>query len=157
LNSVVRGVHQRIAEYAGQRGVTLVVELTDRLPAVVIDAAAMEQAIMNVIRNAIDASADTAEPRVEICTQALAIAVRLIVRDYGPGVNAQDLPHLFDPFYTTRRSLGGIGLGLSVAHGIVRDHEGRLRIESTLGQGATIYLDLPVAASPGSAASERAQ
>jgi PAS domain S-box-containing protein len=145
LNSVVRGVRQRIAEYASQRGVTLVVELTECLPAVIIDAAAMEQAIMNVIRNAIDASAEQAQPRVEIRTQALAIAVQLTVRDYGPGVNPQDSPHLFDPFYTTRRNLGAIGLGLSVAHGIVRDHEGTLRIESTPGQGAAIYLDLPVA------------
>jgi PAS domain S-box-containing protein len=154
LNSVVRGVHQRIAEHAWQRGVTVLVELTDRLPAVIIDAAAMEQAIMNVIRNAVDVSADTTEARVEIRTQALSTAVRLTVRDYGPGVSARDLPHLFDPFYTTRRNLGGIGLGLSVAHGIVRDHDGTLRIESTPGEGATIYLDLPIASSLDSGGNE---
>jgi len=145
LNSVVRSVRQRMADYALQRGVTFVFALTERLPMVIIDAATMEQAIMNMIRNAIDASADRAQPRVEIRTQALAQAVRLTVRDYGPGVSAQDLPHLFDPFYTTRRNLGAIGLGLSVAHGIVRDHDGTLRVESTPGQGAKIFLDLPIA------------
>lgn len=145
LNSIVRGVHQRVMEQAAQRGVTFNVELTERLPPVIVDAAAMEQAITNIIRNAIEASAESDTARVEIQTEPFGAEIRLTVRDYGPGIKADDLPRLFDPFYTTRRNMGSVGLGLSVAHGIVRDHEGQLRIESTPNQGATIFLDLPIA------------
>ena|GEM_PF-4082550 len=144
LTSVVREILPRISSYAAQRGVALILDLIEPLPLVLMNAEAMEQAVTNLVRNAIDATT-AAETQVEISTQALTTTVRITIRDHGQGINAQEHSQLFDPFYTTRRNAGSVGLGLSVAHGVVRDHDGKLRIESTPGQGATVYLELPTA------------
>ncbi len=66
------------------------------------------------------------------------------VRDNGPGLTQEVIKRVFDPFYTTRMMEGGTGLGLSVAHGIVLDHEGTISLESELGRGTTVCIELPL-------------
>src|SRR4029453_17198977 len=76
--------------------------------------------------------------------------VRLSVADTGPGIPPVHLPHLFEPFYTTKSS--GTGLGLAVSYRIVQDHLGTIDVQSVAGQGATFTLTFPVLESvPGSA------
>ena len=60
-------------------------------------------------------------------------------------MNEEQLAHVFDPLYTTRRQAGGSGLGMSIAQGIVRGHEGRMEVQSQPGQGTTVTIDLPLA------------
>jgi signal transduction histidine kinase len=67
--------------------------------------------------------------------------LRLTVTDTGPGIRAADLPHVFEPFYTTKPS--GTGLGLAVSYGIVQDHLGTIDVRSEPGQGATFVLGFP--------------
>lgn len=69
--------------------------------------------------------------------------VRLRVRDTGAGINSQALEHIFEPFYTTKCSLGGTGLGLSVVHGLVNGYGGAVGVDSVLGQGTTFDVWLP--------------
>ena len=69
-------------------------------------------------------------------------AVRLLVRDTGPGISPEALPRIFDPFFTTKAE--GTGLGLSVSYGIVRDHHGTVDVESRPGEGTTFILTFPV-------------
>jgi polar amino acid transport system substrate-binding protein len=71
--------------------------------------------------------------------------VLLQVQDEGVGIQPQDLPHLTDPFFTTRREQGGTGLGLSVSARIVREHGGHLEFNSTPGRGTSVTLRLPAA------------
>jgi signal transduction histidine kinase len=68
--------------------------------------------------------------------------VRLIVTDTGPGIPPEHLPHLFEPFYTTKPS--GTGLGLAVSYGIVQNHLGTIDVHSVAGQGATFTLSFPI-------------
>ena len=72
----------------------------------------------------------------------------LRVRDNGCGMNQEQLAHVFDPLYTTRRQVGGSGLGMSVAYGIVQGHEGHMEVQSKPGMGTTVTIDLPVAEEP---------
>jgi signal transduction histidine kinase len=73
--------------------------------------------------------------------------VQLFIRDTGPGIPAEDIPHLFQKFYrvdnTATRTVGGTGLGLFICRKIVELYNGRIWIESTVGQGSTFYINLP--------------
>ena len=68
--------------------------------------------------------------------------VEIRVQDNGPGIPAADLARVFDPFYTTRAQ--GTGLGLSICQSIIREHGGTITIESVVGQGTAVIVDLPV-------------
>jgi two-component system sensor histidine kinase AtoS len=72
-------------------------------------------------------------------------SVEVSITDQGTGIRAQDLPRLFDPYFTTKAN--GTGLGLAIAHRIVTDHHGEILIEGAPGAGATVRVRLPVAAS----------
>ena len=70
--------------------------------------------------------------------------IRVAISDNGTGIDKLDLPHIFEPFYSTKRDANGIGLGLSIVHGIVENHKGRIEVESESGEGTTIALILPL-------------
>jgi signal transduction histidine kinase len=65
------------------------------------------------------------------------------VEDNGSGIAPENLPHVFAPFFTTKRSTHGIGLGLSITKNIVEDHDGTIRVESQFGRGTRFLIDLP--------------
>ena len=67
---------------------------------------------------------------------------RIVIADSGQGIPPDALPHIFDPFFSTKGT-EGTGLGLSVSYGIVKNHKGRLRVESTVGVGTTCFIELP--------------
>jgi two-component system NtrC family sensor kinase len=66
------------------------------------------------------------------------------VKDTGPGISPSDLPHIFEPFYTTKSEGYGVGLGLSTVYGIMERHHGSVQVESLVGKGTTFTLKLPV-------------
>jgi signal transduction histidine kinase len=69
--------------------------------------------------------------------------VIVTVKDSGPGIAPDDLPRIFEPFYTTKKEGYGVGLGLSTVYGIMQHHHGTVTVESTPGQGAAFMLRLP--------------
>ena len=69
------------------------------------------------------------------------------ISDNGSGIASQDLPHIFEPFFSTKHDTSGIGLGLSIVHGIVENHKGKMEVESELGKGTTIKIIFPLAES----------
>ena len=82
----------------------------------------------------------------------LASEVRMAVMDTGPGIPAEQLPHIFGQYWQGLRSdRRGIGLGLAIAKGIIEGHNGRIWVESTVGEGSSFYFTLPVAAGAPSA------
>jgi two-component system C4-dicarboxylate transport sensor histidine kinase DctB len=103
----------------------------------------MEQVIINLLRNAIDATRGVANPTIDIIVAAAAGDGRAIltVRDNGPGVS--DLDKLFEPFYTTKAPGDGVGLGLAISSGIVQDFGGRLTARNAPSGGAVFDVDLP--------------
>lgn len=101
----------------------------------------LEQVIINLLRNALDATKTAAEPQIDILL-AVGETVRLTIRDNGPGI--EDLDALFEPFYTTKQPGDGVGLGLAISSGIVNDLGGRLTARNAAGGGAVFELQLPI-------------
>lgn len=115
------------------------------LPLVWGNSQRIEQVIINLVLNACQALPDK-NRAIEITTRhdAEAGKVILCVRDEGTGIAPQHLPHLTDPFFTTKRETGGTGLGLSVSAGILKEHGGCLTFDSAPGRGTIACLELPV-------------
>ncbi len=110
------------------------------------DANRLQQVIVNLIGNALDAMTEQANPAVEIDGAASAATVRLTVRDHGPGLSAEAQSRLFEPFFTTKEAGVGLGLGLAISAGIVGDFGGTLSGANHPSGGALFTLEIPLAA-----------
>jgi two-component system C4-dicarboxylate transport sensor histidine kinase DctB len=108
---------------------------------VMADRLRLEQVIINLLRNALDATKDVRGPQIDILLSAGETAT-LTVRDNGHGIT--DLDNLFEPFYTTKRPGEGVGLGLAISSGIVTDLGGRLTARNGEGGGAVFEMQLPI-------------
>jgi two-component system NtrC family sensor kinase len=143
LNNAVRATQEVLAAEAAQSHVRFRNHLDPALPLISLDEHQIEQVLLNLIINAMDAMPNGGE--IEFSTGMVkdnAGLAQLIVRDSGEGISRADLPNVFDPFYTTKDD--GTGLGLPLSIGIVEGHGGMLEIESTVGVGATVRITLPV-------------
>ncbi len=117
------------------------------LPRIVCGPAQINQVILNLLVNAMQAIEQTnrGRGRIEIRTRSQGEEVVLEIADDGVGIAPEVLTRIFDPFFTTKPVGQGTGLGLSISHSIVADHGGRLEVESTPGQGSRFRVILPVA------------
>ena len=70
--------------------------------------------------------------------------IQLEIQDDGCGISPEDISHIFEPFFSTKRESSGIGLGLSIVHGIIENHEGRIEVDSKPGKGTTISIIFPL-------------
>jgi two-component system, NtrC family, sensor kinase len=102
----------------------------------------INQALHNVLLNAIQACEQGGRVAVRTCGDDAHVIVE--IKDNGCGIPAQNLPHIFEPFFTTKPVGQGMGLGLAISYGIVRDHGGRIDVESEVGRGSTFRLRLPL-------------
>ena len=114
-------------------------------PVALCDANRLEQVLVNLIGNALDAMAGQAAPRLELSWECVGQTVRLHVRDHGPGLSDEALARLFEPFFTTKAAGDGLGLGLAISAGIVRDFGGNLQGANHPDGGAVFTLELPIA------------
>jgi PAS domain S-box-containing protein len=148
VNDVVSDVLRLIDGDARRRGVALATELTPSLPALAADRVFLQQVVLNLVLNAMDAMelVGAQERRLVVRTRHLGEAVEVAVSDTGPGIPADRLPRLFDAFFTTKTE--GLGLGLAIARSIVEAHGGRIWAEAPGGRGATFRLTLPVPGAP---------
>ncbi len=128
---------------ARQRGVELRTAVPDSLPLLRLDRGRMGQAFINLIENAVQHSPEGAAVFVEAVLHP-GTAIEVAVRDSGPGVPAEDLPHLFEPFFSRRA--GGTGLGLSIVQRIVEEHGGSVSAVNLPGGGACLSVRLPLPA-----------
>jgi polar amino acid transport system substrate-binding protein len=114
------------------------------LPLIEGNAHRIEQVILNLILNACQALRSTDES-ITLTTSydKKRKMVVLEISDQGEGIAPENLPRLMDPFFTTKRKIGGTGLGLSVSSGIINEHHGTLEYKSKLGKGTTAILRLP--------------
>ena len=145
VGEVVRDAVTALAELAAHQGVTLTAEVEPRLPHVPADRERVLQVLANLGGNAVKFT--PAGGTVVLRAVREGDGVRVSCADTGPGIAAEDLPHVFDRFWqarSTRRA--GAGLGLAIAKGIVEAHGGRIAAESTLGQGSTFSFTLPAGA-----------
>ena len=123
----------------------LTVDLAESLPSLTGNLQHIEQVVVNLIMNACQALPDK-EKGIHIATwfQPDRKSCVIMVRDEGVGISKENIPHITDPFFTTKRQNGGTGLGLSVSMRIVKNYGGSLEFHSELNKGTTVYLYLPV-------------
>jgi signal transduction histidine kinase/DNA-binding NarL/FixJ family response regulator len=145
---VLREAAAMLTPLADARSITFEAQLAEDLPRVPLDSARVLQVISNLVGNALKIT--PAGGRVRLGAQAAGAEVRISVADTGPGIPADQIPRVFGRFWQAGKSdRRGIGLGLSIARGIVEAHGGRIWVESVEGEGATFYFTLPIpSASP---------
>jgi signal transduction histidine kinase len=126
-------------------------QIADDLPPIIGDAVALRSAVHNLVANAVKYGGDDRwlRVRVERVGEGRHLAVRIIVEDHGAGIPAEDLPHIFDPFFRGAEALGrqvhGNGLGLSIVKRIVTAHGGRITVVTRRGEGSAFTIQLPAA------------
>ncbi len=124
-------------------GITLAVDLPKDLPPLECDGAQLQQALLALLLNALEATPEGGEVRVSALHDRRG-RMRIVVTDTGRGILPEVATHLFEPFFTTKTHGNGVGLGLAVVYGIVERHAGRILVDSRPGAGATFTLDLPL-------------
>jgi PAS domain S-box-containing protein len=115
--------------------------IEEDLPPVLADAARIQQVLSNLVGNAVKFTPRSG--RITVCAERIDGEVRFAVIDTGPGIPAEQLPHIFGRFWQAKSDHRGIGLGLAIAKGIVEAHNGRIWVESHVGLGSTFYFTLP--------------
>ncbi len=138
-------VLSRFTSQFTSRGIHLHRRFQENIPSIYLDPLRMEQAITNLIRNAWEASRDGSSVEVSVHLEegeADPEWAIIAVADHGPGIPEEVLPHVFEPFYTTKST--GLGLGLCVARRLIEAHGGALELDSTVGEGTTAWIRLPL-------------
>lgn len=140
LNDVVEKTLDLLRPELVNRGLTVTVKLARRLAAAPLDATQMQQVLVNLIKNAMQAM--TKSGTLTLLTGENADAVWVSVGDTGGGIPQEQIHRIFEPFYTTKKK--GSGLGLMIVQRIVRAHNGRIELDSKVGRGTTFRIWLPL-------------
>ena len=151
INKVVEAALQLVGHQINLENIKLERKLDDQLPLVLADFDKIQQVLINIIMNAIQAMPEggsltittSVADGVEI-GEALKKTVRIDITDTGAGISKENLSKLFTPFFTTKEKGKGVGLGLPVVHGIIEQHKGKIEVNSELDVGTTftIYLEV---------------
>jgi two-component system NtrC family sensor kinase len=144
LNDVIRQTATFLDNEIRFRNIGIVWQLDPELPTVQSDASQIQQVILNLLNNAIDAIDRNGHITVTTGYDAAAGMVRIGIRDDGPGMDKEMQGRIFDPFFTTKKIGEGTGLGLSISYSIISKLGGSLRFESEPGQGSEFTILLPV-------------
>jgi signal transduction histidine kinase len=143
LNEGIASTIAIIQSQATERDVTLTAALSEDLPPVTCYPAKINQVVLNLVANAIDAC--NPGGCVTVRTHRTDTGAAIVVADNGRGIDPSIKDRIFDPFFTTKPQGQGTGLGLSVSYGIVAAHGGRIEVDSALGQGTRFVVTLPLA------------
>ncbi|MFC2045672.1 ATP-binding protein [Chloroflexota bacterium] len=120
-------------------------QLDHDLPQTMADASQLQQVFLNIIINAeMEMKLAHGKGNLLIKTESGDSTILISFEDNGPGIAEENLYKIFSPFFTTRQTGMGTGLGLSVCHGIIAEHQGRINVESKLGKGAIFKIELPI-------------
>lgn len=142
INETIRKALPLVQNMLDISNIDLKLSLDPGVPRVFIDAHQIQQVLVNLIVNAVQATASGGALYVSTYHDAEADTVKADIRDTGKGIPAEYLPHLFDPFFSTK-GVSGTGLGLSVSYGIIKNHKGTIKVESEIGKGTTFCIELP--------------
>ncbi len=145
LNEIIQSCLRLVSNQIGRKA-TVSLELGADIPKVKGNFQRLEQVVVNILINASQAI-DKKMGAIVIQTAHLEREGEILLRisDDGKGIDEKSVKQIFDPFFTTRRNQGGTGLGLSIAYGIIKEHKGRIEVESKVGSGTTFSIRIPVA------------
>ncbi len=150
LNEIVSSCLYFIQVKADSRGIKIEKDLAPELPRGMLDRQQIKQVLLNLLLNAIDAMSEKIGT-LRVRTARLQktdgeVWTQVEIEDTGHGISSDNLDHIFDPFFTTKHASAvneGTGLGLTIAHQIIREHRGEIQVQSTEGIGTTFRINLP--------------
>ena len=144
VNNLLRGCISLVENQAIFHNIRVVMNLDNSLPLVIVDPSQVERVFLNLIINAAEAMEGRGELTITTTMNPTDHSIDIDVRDTGPGILPQHLEKIFDPFFTTKETGHGVGLGLAISYGIVKEHRGKLTVESKPGKGTTFTVSLPL-------------
>jgi signal transduction histidine kinase len=141
VNAVIQSLELLLARNLQEKHIALRVVLDPVVPQVRMSADHLKQVLLNLVRNAEDAMPSGGHLRIQ--TAPADEGLEVSVTDSGCGIAQEHIPYLFDPFFSTKADQGGMGLGLSVLYGIIKNAHGHIEVESEVGKGSTFRVVLP--------------
>ena len=145
INGLVREVLRMVENDVRAQGISISPELEENLPQITGDQIQLQQVILNLVKNAIDALASPGPTKTNairlVTTRGPNSSISILVEDTGPGIASESKASIFDPFFTTKSS--GMGLGLSISRRIIEDHSGSLRLTEASSKGCIFEIILP--------------
>jgi two-component system NtrC family sensor kinase len=143
INSVIKKTLALVQNMLDVARINIKMNLEEGLPKLLVDSHQMQQVFVNLITNAVQAMSPGEEISVSSGRSKKGDTVEISITDSGCGICPEVIPHIFDPFFSTKGE-SGTGLGLSVSYGIIKNHKGDIRVKSNLGAGATFIIELPI-------------
>ena len=142
INAVIQKTLTLVQNMIDVSNIETTVKLETGLPHLYIDEHQIQQVLVNLVTNAVQATPAGGKLFIASRMGKDGDSVDITVMDTGKGISPEFLPHIFDPFFTTKGE-GGTGLGLSVSYGIIKNHNGEIRVDSKTGVGTTFTIELP--------------
>jgi len=147
VNNIVQGALELRAYELKTSNIDVITNLDPSLPKIMLDFHQIQEVFLNIILNAEQAMTEAnGGGKLIIKTEKKNGYTRTTFTDDGPGILSENLDNVLDPFFTTKGEKGGTGLGLSVCHGIISEHGGKIYARSKPGKGATFFVELPIIA-----------
>jgi len=143
LAEIVERSVMLVHHHLDMNDVLLEVNVSPNADELVCDAAQVQQALVALLINAVEAMGANTDRRLTIQSVAKSETMEIQVTDTGVGISETALPHLFEPFFSTKENENGVGLGLAVVYGIVSRHGGHIEVESKIGEGTSFFVHLP--------------
>jgi len=144
INAVIGEVVSMVAHQFGKNGIEIVLRLDERMPPQYLDLDKMKQVILNLLINSSHAIESSGSIIISTGYEQSSNNCRITIEDTGRGIPEDKLDKIFDPFFTTKPPGKGTGLGLSVSYGIIKDHNGEIRAESSPGKNTCFIIHLPI-------------
>jgi two-component system NtrC family sensor kinase len=144
INDLFRRCISLLENQAIFHNITIVRNFDESLPMIVIDPSQIERVFMNLIINAAEAMSEGGTLSLTTCFGLNEKFIEVEVKDTGHGISIEDMDRIFNPFFTTKDVGHGVGLGLAISYGIVKEHNGEISVESEVGKGSTFIVSLPV-------------
>ncbi len=144
INSLLRDCISLVENQALFHNINIVQNLDESLPLIVIDPSQIERVFLNLIINAAEAMNGSGTLTLTTCFGVNEKNIEIEVKDSGHGISIENMEKIFNPFFTTKEIGHGVGLGLAISYGIVKEHNGEITVESEYGKGAKFTVSLPV-------------
>ena len=144
INTIIQTSLRLVKDQSPFTGIPIASSLQQDLPSIQGDRLRLEEVFLNLFANAADALGGRGVLSIRTA-RAGDNLIEITVADNGHGIDPAFLPHIFEPFFSTKEPGQGTGLGLSITYSIVRNHHGSIHAESAIGQGTTFTILLPIA------------
>lgn len=142
LEAIIQHTLELTKDDARSKGIQVKTETEERLPLLLMDRDQITQVLLNIILNSLDVLKENGTLSIRAFSNQEQKVIVMEIEDDGPGMSAEELSKIFDPFYTTKRT--GTGLGLAIAYRIIEKHKGTLMAKSQPGMGSIFHIELPL-------------